>query len=89
MHMNGDAIHWYQEWTKPQKLPMPQRMRQPLSLRVNVCPLTYPWDEFQKDLKTRSLPPHYLDYLANEFHALEHNNAPILSYANKVMQLGV
>lgn len=59
------------------------------SLFGTTPPLKYSWDTFQKDLKTQFLPPQYLDRLRNESHALKQNNAPVLPYASKVIQLGV
>ena len=88
MHLSGDAILWYQEWTDRMRFEHAAEHAE-TSLFERAPPFSFSWDVFQKDLKTRFHPPQYLDRLEDDFRAVKQNNAPVLTYANKVMHLGV
>ena len=65
MHLSGDAILWYQEWTDRKRF---EHAEHSLFERP---PFSFVWDDFQTDLKTRFLPPQYLDRLEDDFHCTQ------------------
>ena len=56
MHLSSDAILWYQEWMDQKRFEHAIEHAES-SLFERPPPFSYSWDDFQKDLKTRFLPP--------------------------------
>ena len=85
MYLSGDAINWYQSWQEAQLKAHVEH-----SSRSYVDePLSYSWDDFIVKLKERFMPPQYIDRLKEDWRALKQNGTPVMSFSNKILQLGV
>ena len=51
--------------------------------------LQYDWVAFQAQLKLRFMPPKYLQRLQDDWKGLKQNGTPVMSFSNKVLQVGV
>ena len=85
MYLSGDAINWYQSWQEAQLKAHDEHS----SSSFADVPLSYSWDDFIEKLKERFMPPQYIDRLKEDWRALKQNDTPVMSFSNKILQLGV
>ena len=82
IYLSGDAINWYQSWQDEQ-------LAAHLASGLDDELLQYDWAIFKAQLKARFMPPEYLHRLQDEWKGLKQNGTPVMTFSNKVMQVGV